>query len=363
MNLLRPLVRFRGWVAELHPARLRYGSLALTLAIGLTGCGLFLLAHLPLPWMLGPMVLAMVIGLAGVPLSMPQAVRSPMLVVLGVMVGATATPELVSRISEWLMPLAGLIVVLIVGTAASFVYFRRIVGYDAATAYFASVPGGLTEMILLSETTGGDHRLVALSHAVRITIVVLLVPFLVQFISGINLGTRPSAGIPFLQLPANHIAWFAGTYCIGLVLASLIRPSTALFLAPMLVSALLHGTGITDFAIPTEAVLLAQLIVGLSLGCRFYGMKLRTVGISLIWAAGACIVLLAVAFLIALLAHGITGASLISLFLAYAPGGVAEMSLIAIALHIDVAFVVLHHLMRLVLVTLFAGKLYRLTGW
>src|SRR5690606_26173897 len=130
MNLLRPLVRFRRWVAELHPARLRYGSLALTLAIGLTGCGLFLLARLPLPWMLGPMVLAMVIGLAGVPLSMPQAVRSPMLVVLGVMVGATATPELVSRISEWLMPLAGLIVVLIAGTAASFVYFRRIVGYD-----------------------------------------------------------------------------------------------------------------------------------------------------------------------------------------------------------------------------------------
>ena len=341
---------------------MNYGWLAVTLVVGVTGASLFLLAHLPLPWMLGPMVLAMLAGLAGVPLRMPQAVRSPMLVVLGVMVGATAAPELLSRAPQWIGPIIGLVFVLLLGTTASYVYFRRLAGYDPATSYFASVPGGLTEMILLSETSGGDHRLVALSHAVRITVVVLFVPFLVQLLSGINLGTRPPAGVALLQLPADHVAWFVGTFCVGLLLASLVRSFTALFLAPMLVSTLLHGTGITDFAIPTEAGILAQLIVGLSLGCRFYGMKLRTMGINVIWAAGACVLLIGVAIVMALLVQTLTGGPLISLFLAYAPGGVAEMSLIAIALHVEVAFVVLHHLVRLLMVTLFAGRLYRLTS-
>ena len=359
MAELPTIKRFREWLSEFAAARMPYARLALTMAVGLAGTGLFLAGHLPLPWMLGPMVLAMVLALAGVPLVMPQAVRAPMLVVLGVMVGATATPELLSRIPEWLISLAGLVVVLFLGTAAGFVYFRKFAGYDAPTSFFASVPGGLTEMILQSETSGGDHRLVALAHAVRITVVVLFVPFMVQFMSGISLGARPPSGVPLLNLPSEHVLWFVGTYCVGLVLASLVRSATALFLAPMLASALLHGSGVTDFPIPTEAGILAQLIVGLSLGCRFYGMKLRLVGTSLLWAAGASVLLIAVAFATAFLVGALAGEGLVPMFLAYAPGGVAEMSLIAVALHAEVAFVVLHHLVRLLLVSAFASKLYR----
>lgn len=363
MNHFPPIVRFRGWIAGFHVRRIHYGWLALTLVIGLVGAAVFLLGRLPLPWMLGPMVLAMIIALAGAPLTMPQSVRSPMLVVLGVMVGSTATPELVSSVPQWIVPLLGLVAVLGLGTLAGFLYFHRIARYDKATSYFASVPGGLTEMILLSEATGGNDRLVAMSHAVRITLVVLCVPFFVQLLSGTNLGTRPPVGIPILQLPYEQILWFAGTYLAGAFLATFINSTTALFLAPMLLSALLHGTGLTDFAIPREAGVLAQLIVGLSLGARFYGMNLRTLGGSLLWAIGACVLLVGIAFVMALLVQSISGEPLISLFLAYAPGGVAEMSLIAIALHIDVAFVVLHHLARLMLVTLFAARIFRMTGW
>ncbi len=355
-----PIRRFGGWLAGFRTSHIHYGWLALTFVIGLAGAAAFLLGRLPLPWMLGPMVLAMIIALSGAPLTMPQSVRSPMLVVLGVMVGSSATPELVSHVPQWIAPLLGLVLVLVVGTLAGYLYFHKIARYDRATSYYASVPGGLTEMILLSEENGGDHRLVALSHAVRITLVVLCVPFLVQLLSGTNLGARQPAGVPIMQLPLEHILWFIGTFLAGTFLATFIRSTTALFLAPMLLSALLHGTGVTDFAIPREAGVLAQLIVGLSLGARFYGMRLRAVGGSLLWAVGACVLLVGIALVVALLMQTLTGEALISLFLAYAPGGVAEMSLIAIALHIDVAFVVLHHLTRLMLVTLFAGRIFRI---
>src|SRR5215217_3124809 len=104
-----PRQRFKGWIVAFRPASMNYGWVAVTLVVGVAGACLFLLARLPLPWMLGPMVLAMFAGLAGVPLRMPQAVRSPMLVVLGVMVGATAAPELLSRAPEWIGPLVGMV--------------------------------------------------------------------------------------------------------------------------------------------------------------------------------------------------------------------------------------------------------------
>ncbi len=350
--------RLAGWTAALHPREVRYGWLAVTLAVGLAGAGLFLLARLPLPWMLGPMVVAMIVALAGLPVTMPHSVRAPMLSVLGVMVGASATPELLSRIPEWLLPLGGLVVVMVLGATASYFYFRRAAGYDHATAYFASVPGGLTEMILLSEARGGDARLVALSHAVRVTFVVLAVPFFVEFMSGAQMGTRAPAGIPLLEQPPGDLAWFVGVWLVGALLAGFVRSATGLFLFPLLVSAVLHGLGITNFAIPREAGLLAQLFIGLSLGCRFYGMHVRTIGASVLWAIGAGLILIGTSFGFAIGMAHMTGADILALFLAYAPAGVAEMSLVAIALHIEVAFVVLHHLSRLLLVTLVARAIF-----
>ena len=40
----------------------------------------------------------------------------------------------------------------------------------------------------------------------------------------------------------------------------------------------------------------------------------------------------------------------VPLLLAYAPGGLVEMSLVAVALHIEVAFVASHHIVRLFVV-------------
>jgi len=46
--------------------------------------------------------------------------------------------------------------------------------------------------------------------------------------------------------------------------------------------------------------------------------------------------------------------------LAYAPGGLAEMSLIALALHADVAFVSSHHVVRILLIVTLAPLTFRL---
>ena len=82
----------------------------------------------------------------------------------------------------------------------------------------------------------------------------------------------------------------------------------------------------------------------------------RTAGI----AAGLTLVLLLVTLALSLLVHLLTGLNLAGLILAYAPGGLAEMSLVALALHVDAAFVATHHIIRIVLIILFAPAAYHL---
>ncbi len=49
------------------------------------------------------------------------------------------------------------------------------------------------------------------------------------------------------------------------------------------------------------------------------------------------------------------------LSLAFAPGGLAEMSLIAIAINADAAFVATHHVVRIFLIVVLAPLAFRLT--
>ncbi|MCH8332384.1 AbrB family transcriptional regulator, partial [Candidatus Sumerlaeota bacterium] len=79
---------------------------------------------------------------------------------------------------------------------AGLVSFRRVWGYDAVTAYFAAMPGGLTEMTLVGAEMGGDGRVISLTHATRVLLVVLALPFAFQLLIGYDPASRPAAGLP-----------------------------------------------------------------------------------------------------------------------------------------------------------------------
>ena len=69
---------------------------------------------------------------------------------------------------------------------------------------------------------------------------------------------------------------------------------------------------------------------------------------------------MAVSAVFALAVSALTGQGFLSALLAYAPGGVAEMSLIALATDADPAFVAVHHLARIIFVVLSVPVL---TAW
>ena len=105
---------------------------------------------------------------------------------------------------------------------------------------------------------------------------------------------------------------------------------------------------------------MAQVVVGAMVGSRFDGVKPRVVGRALLLATGATVLLLGFAALFgALVAHTV-GIPFTAALLAFSPGGLAEMSLIALSLNVDAAYVSGHHIVRIFLIVLAAPQVFRL---
>ena len=347
-----------GGVRQLSPARFPYRRFVLAIGLGLVGGYLFFKLRLPLPWMLGPMVLCTVAALMKLPVAAPPVIRPPMSVVIGVMLGSGFKPEVIGQLPNWLPTLLGLVAFMAIAGGACVYYFRRVGGFDPVTAFFAGMPGGLVEMVTLGEEKGGDARVIALIHSARVLLVVMTLPFLVQWMGGVSVVGNRASGTSIVDTTPAAWMWILVSGFLGVLVGRWLRLPAGQLLGPMVVSALVHLAGLTGTQPPFELVNLAQLVLGVTIGCRFVGTAPSTILRVLTLSLGSTVILLTLTFGFAALVARLSVHGVIPLVLAYSPGGLAEMSLIALALQTEVAFVAAHHMVRIFLVMVCAGPVF-----
>lgn len=325
-------------------------SFALTLAIATAGGWVMWHFHMPLAWLLGAMIATGLGALFRLPLAMPRFARPPMTALIGAMLGTSFSPEVFEHLGLWLLSLSGLAVFIATAGVAVYAYLRLVAGLDHPTAFFSAMPGGLVEMVVLGAGRGGDEKTIALIHAARIFLVVLSLPFLIQLFTGAPISRNGTCYVAFSSVELADLGWFTAAILLGVGAGILLRFPARYLMGPMAVSAILHFSGVTDFEIPSVALAAAQVVIGATVGCRFAtaspGEILKVIGLSL----GSTLLLLFISLGFAGVLAYWTGDRFIALVLAYSPGGVAEMSIIALSLGIEVPFVVLHHIMRVLLV-------------
>jgi hypothetical protein len=310
--------------------------------------------------MIGAMIATTAAAVAGVPLSFSRPLRTGMITVLGVMLGSAFVPELLDQVARWSFSLAALAIYSIAVTALSMAYFRGVAGYDPVTAYFCAVPGGLNEMTIMGAALGGNERAISLTHAARILFTVLTIPVGFRFLETYDPAARLAAGHAYFAHGGQDVAVLALCAVFGYLAAQRLRLPAASILGPMALSAAAHMTGLTEATPPAELVAAAQVVAGSAIGARFAGTAARSLAGLALHALSATAIMVALAILIAVaLALGF-GLPLPDLILALAPGGLAEMSLVALALHADAAFVSTHHVARITMVVAMAPALHRL---
>ncbi len=324
------------------------------LAIGALGGALFQALGLPVPWLLGAMLTTTAATLAGVGLRVAAPLRAVMLVVIGVLIGSGFEPAPLAQFLRWFWSLAALPLYVVVIAGLVMAYLRRVARFDPLTAYFSAAPGGLGEMILLADQHGADVRRTSLVHALRVLLLVTAIPFVVD-----QLGLIVTEAVAKPEPTLAETAFLAATGLAGYLTARLVRLPNAVLLGPMLASALVHLLGWSESQPPHVLVASAQIVVGASVGSRFSGLGWREVAATLGHGAVITVVMLALSAGFAWLIHPLAGVGLLPLMMAYVPGGVAEMALVAIALGVDPAYVSTHHVVRIMLVVSLAALLVR----
>lgn len=335
------------WRARLAPPRGR--KLATGLAIGAAGGFLAQLAGVPLAWMLGPLFLCMAATLAGVPADVPLWMRTNFMFVIGLFLGESFEGLDPGLILRWPISMAGAVLYLPLATAFAFFYYRWIVREERMTALCSSIPGGLTAVVVVSGALGADERNVALAQSLRIAFVVCMAPAVAFGL----LGYPPPPENLFEGQQLMSAADLALTVGASLALLWALRRTSIpalTMVCPLVASAGLRMAGLVEGVLPHALVEVGLLVMGASIGTRFAGVDPRRLLRFGVLTFGGTAILMAVAGLLAWAASLLTGIDLVVLLLAYAPGGVAEMSLIALAIDADAGFVAVHHLVRIICV-------------
>lgn len=320
------------------------------LSFGVAGLGVagFMLLGLPLPWLLGPMAACLVAALLGVPLRGVPRLNASMRTILGVAVGATITPAvLVTLPGMW--PTLVLVPLMIVAAAVIGVpYFQRVWGYDRPTAFYSAMPGGLQDMLVFGEEAGGNVRTLSLTHATRVLLIVCAAPFLLSAFWDADLSNPP--GRPIGDIAAKDLVLMVICAAFGWWAALRVKLFGASILGPMIATAIVSILGYLENRPPTEAIWTAQFFIGMTIGTKYSGITMQEVRRDLTAAAGYCGILVVLTLIFVEFVYAFELAPGLEALLAFAPGGQAEMTVLALVIGADAAFVVAHHILRIVIV-------------
>ncbi|MET4579092.1 AbrB family transcriptional regulator [Ottowia thiooxydans] len=343
--------------------------IGMTLLLAWAAALVFARWHVPIPWMIGPLVATAFASMAALPTTSSSTFRNAGQWTIGVALGLYFTPEVTELMLSlwWAVALA---VVWTLGLGMVFgVWLHRVHSHRMpqvppasmrATSYFASAIGGASEMTLLSERAGARVDLVAAAHSVRMAVVVLMVPFAMQWAKQhFNLTALDMTPTASRVAEWPGILWLVLATGAGAWLMRLAGRPNPWFLGPLLAAMLLTMSDVHLSAVPVWLANGAQLVIGISLGVRFSREFLHAAPRWLLSAAVGAVVMIVLSGVFAWALAKLTGVHPVTLMLATAPGGIAEMAITAKVLQLGVPVVTAFQVCRLVAVLVLAEPLYR----
>src|SRR5205085_7457507 len=125
-----------------------------------------------------------------------------------------------------------------------------------------------------------------------------------------------------------------------------------LIVGAMAASGVLHGGGFVHAFLPVPVAIGSFVIMGAMIGTRLGGAAIRMRAKLGLVGLGALAVGTTVGFLFALGVATLLSLRLADVVMAYAPGAIEAMTIIAFALHLDPVFVGVHHLARFTFMSL-----------
>ena len=327
---------------------------------GLIGGCVAQLVGVPMPFMLGGLLGAasFVIFYENRGTQLPKlsnTFRQVFMALIGAIIGTRFSPELFQVLPDFWISAVALIPFILIVHSGSYLIMRKISGHNRRDAFFATMPAGIIDAVALAEQMGADIKVVATQHFIRVVIVVTAVPLIFFAIDGNAVGSAAGMSMANSNYSVTDVLMLCLVAFVGLGIGKSLNLPASHMMGPLSLGFILSISGLIQLNVPNWLPHLAQFVIGTSLGSQFSGIsksmliKGFAVGISV----GTFMLSVGAAFAFTL--HAFVPAGLGALFVSFAAGGLAEMSLIALSLNFNPVIVALHHLCRIVLTVSFCG--------
>jgi membrane AbrB-like protein len=329
----------------------KFRRVAETLAIAAAGGAALGLAGLPAGWLSGSILAVAVAAFAGRPVLVPRLLTRSIFVVIGISLGAVVTPETLHGVATYPASIAVLIAAIACVSLAGTAYLHIVHGWKLLSAYLASSPGGMSQVLVVAAELGADLRAIAIVQSMRVVIIALGLPAGLALFGAGGQAMRRGSG-PLTLAVVDDLAILAAASTVVALIAYRFRFPGGLLFGALFASAALHGSGLVHAVLPSWVANAAMVALGGVVGARFSDMSPRLLANYLAASFGSFAASVGVA---ALFAVGIIVAlslPVAEVMIAYAPGSVDAMMLLALALHLDPVYVGAHHVSRVIFVSL-----------
>ena len=317
--------------------------LAGALAVGAFGGLIASALSVPLAWMIGPLLAVAAAARGGMPARVPAPLRKATLAAVGVYMGSAFNGETAGQIAasvDTLLLMYGYVIVLGVLVYA---LLRAAAKFDHGSALCSAIPGGMALLMILGDEYGKSAS-VAVVQMSRLVLITVSIPIVVRLAS--------PAAAELALAPAPEFDWQYALLLAGLSAAVVaaclpLRCSPSAFtITGIILSGFLHAAELIGGEPPRLALDFCLLIVGAALGGNLGSLRCAQAARLFGWALATYLLTVLLLAAAAIAAARWMDVSFWAAVLGMAPGGVAEMALVSLALQIDPPHVAVHQALR-----------------
>ncbi len=317
--------------------------------LGFIGGYIGTIIHLPLPWLLGSILINLIVSFTKFEIQFSSKLLNPIFLIIGIILGGALNVTLLYNIHLWVFSSIMMILCVIVSTIVVTFYFIKVLKYPKLISILSSLPGGFATIsaAVLELKDNHIHQKVLLSQATRVIFIVSLLPIIFFY----EKGAANLEGFNFQNI-YNVRYFYEILFIIGLsfifskVLKKFKIPS-AMLLSGMFISGLFYTFEIIDARFPDLFINISFVFLGTALGSRLNGLRLKDLINIILNGIVVTALLVLISIIFAYILSITNGFDFLTAFLSFAPGGIHEMVVIAIAYNTDPIFVSYHHFLRI----------------
>lgn len=306
---------------------------------------LFFFLHIPLPWLVGGVIGSFCLSLFRLNIILPKVFRPIIMTLIGFSLGSLVTVETLKEVSINIPLFVGLIVFIPLYMAFSTYAHHKIMRISLTDSFLCSAPGLLSYIIIIAEEKKCNFGLIMLVHGLRLIFLVIIIPLWLM-------GITPTytAFVSEFSFHINNLVMIsiltAFVLVIGIYLSKL-KITAPWLLASVMISAFVSLNFSYKVTPDPIAMTFGQLFLGSLVGGNIKRDSLNqafSFYIKMIFVFALCLLFVVFSAIILL---NFTTVSFATILLAFSPGGLEAMALMAIALNLNPLLVSALHILRM----------------